>query len=149
MSIYITSDHRGIELKEYLIDALSPKYNCIQSKISNNSEDDYPDFAFDVCTHMSKEEDLGILICGNGIGISIAANKVKNIRCARVVSVDDAKKAREHNQANCISLPADMEKSYALEICLAFINTKVSSLDRHQRRVNKIISYEEGEYNEL
>ena len=97
----------------------------------------------------SKEEDYGVLICGNGIGISIAANKVKGIRCARVVNIDDAMKAKEHNHANVISLPCDVSLNEAKDIILAFINTKKDTTDRHQRRVNKIIAYENGEYNEL
>ena len=149
MSIYIASDHRGVALKDYLANELSKEESVIKSRIENTSEDDYPDFAFDVCSHMSKENDLGVLICGNGIGISIAANKVKGIRCARVVSLSDAKAAKEHNHANVISLPATMEYQEALEIVLEFINSIPSNEDRHVRRVNKIISYENGEYNEL
>src|SRR5574344_2088303 len=149
MRIYIASDHRGIELKNYLIKELSAKVNVIKSNIENGPEDDYPDFAFDVCNKMSLERDLGILICGNGIGIAIAANKVKGIRCGRVVSIDDAIAAKEHNHANVISLPADMVKEQALEICLNFINAQESTLDRHVRRVNKITAYENGEYDAL
>ncbi|MBR1417124.1 MAG: RpiB/LacA/LacB family sugar-phosphate isomerase [Bacilli bacterium] len=149
MSIYIASDHRGVALKEYLVQELSKESNVIKSKIENSSEDDYPDFAFDVCMHMSKERDLGILICGNGIGIAIAANKVNGIRCGRVTSIDDAKASKEHNHANVISLPASMDHSLALEICKAFINSVPSDEDRHVRRVNKITLYENGEYNAI
>lgn len=149
MSIYIASDHRGIELKDYLVKELAKINNIIKSDIENSSEDDYPDFAFDVCTNMSLEKDLGILICGNGIGISIAANKVKGIRCARVLSVEDAKAAKEHNHANVIALPATIDHELALKICLEFINSTPSNEDRHVRRVNKIKIYEQGEYNAL
>lgn len=149
MSIYIASDHRGVALKNYLVDQLSKNINIVKSDIENNPEDDYPDFAFDVCTKMSLDKDLAILICGNGIGISIAANKVKGIRCGRVLSLEDAQASKEHNHANAISLPADMAPETAYKICLAFINASESTLDRHVRRVNKIISYEDGEYNEL
>ena len=149
MSIYLASDHRGIELKKYLYQELSTTNNVIMSNVANSSEDDYPDFAFDVCNNMSLENDLGILICGNGIGISIAANKVKGIRCARCISQEDAKAAKEHNHANVLALPADLDKKQALQICYQFISSLPSQEDRHQRRVNKIISYENGEYNEL
>ena len=149
MSIYIASDHRGVELKNYLMEELSKQYNVVTSDYENSEEDDYPDFAFDVCTKMSKEEDYGVLICGNGIGISIAANKVKGIRCARVLTEDDAIKAKQHNHANVISLPADMDKTYAMDTILSFIKTENAKEDRHVRRVNKIIAYENGEYNEL
>ena len=149
MSIYIASDHRGVSLKEYLYNELSKDESVVKSRIENTSEDDYPDFAFDLCSHMSKENDLGIVICGTGIGISIAANKVKGIRCARVLSVNDATLARQHNHANVIALPADMEYQEAFQIVLAFINAEESNEDRHVRRVNKITMYENGEYNEL
>ena len=149
MSIYIASDHRGVSLKEYLATELAKDESVIKSRIENQSEDDYPDFAFDVCSHMSKENDLGILICGTGVGISIAANKVKGIRCARVLSISDAKSSREHNHANVIALPATLEYQEALEIVLEFIHSVPSTEDRHIRRVNKITMYENGEYNEL
>lgn len=149
MSIYIASDHRGISLKNYLITKLEKNNNVIKSDLVNYDTDDYPDFAFDVCNHMSKEEDIAILICGNGIGISIAANKVKGIRCARVVSNDDSYAAKTHNHANAISLAADLEPTKALEIVNTFFHATPSIEDRHVRRVNKIISYENGEYNEV
>ena len=149
MSIYIASDHRGISLKNYLITKLEKNNNVIKSDLVNYDTDDYPDFAFDVCNHMSKEEDIAILICGNGIGISIAANKVKGIRCARVVSNDDSYAAKTHNHANAISLAADLEPTKALEIVNTFLHATPSIGDRHVRRVNKIISYENGEYNEV
>lgn len=149
MSIYIASDHRGVSLKEYLANELAKEESVVKSRIENKKEDDYPDFAFDVCSHMSKENDLGILICGTGIGISIAANKVKGIRCARVLSISDAKSAKEHNHANVIALPASMDYQEALEVVLEFIKTTSSDEDRHIRRVNKITAYENGEYNEL
>ena len=149
MSIYIASDHRGIELKNYLVTKLASVSNIVKSDIENTPEDDYPDFAFNVCNKMSKTKDLAILICGNGIGISIAANKVKGIRCGRVLTLDDALASKEHNFANSISLPADISPELAYNICLNFINAQPSKEDRHVRRVNKINAYENGEYNEL
>ena len=149
MKIYIACDHRGVELKKYLIESLKNKYDILDSTLPNFSEDDYPDFAFDICTKMDKITDLGILICGTGIGISIAANKVKGIRCARVNNLEDAKSARVHNHANVLAMPASLDNPQALEIAKMFIETAPSSETRHVRRVNKIISYEEGTYNEL
>lgn len=149
MSLYLACDHRGVALKNQLLPILAKEYNVITSNVANDPDDDYPDFAFDVCTHMSKTNDIAILICGNGIGISIAANKVKGIRCARVINLDDAIQAREHNHANSLSIPADMDVEMAYQIIKLFITTKLSTIDRHVRRVNKITSYENGEYNEL
>lgn len=149
MKIYIACDHRGCELKKFLKENLQNTYEIISSSLPNSSEDDYPDFAFDICAKMDKKEDLGILICGTGIGISIAANKVKGIRCARLNNLEDAKSARIHNHANVIAIPASLEKTLALEIIKIFLITMPSNEERHVRRVNKIISYEEGTYNEL
>lgn len=149
MKIYIACDHRGCELKKHLIENLENAYEIISSSLPNSSEDDYPDFAFDICTKMDKAKDLGILICGTGIGISIAANKVKGIRCARINNLDDAKSARIHNHANVIAIPASLEKNVALEIIKTFLDTLPSNEERHVRRINKIINYEEGSYNEL
>ena len=149
MKIYIACDHRGCELKKFLKENLQNTYEIISSSLPNSSEDDYPDFAFDICAKMDKKEDLGILICGTGIGISIAANKVKGIRCARLNNLEDAKSARIHNHANVIAIPASLEKTLALEIIKTFLITMPSNEERHVRRVNKIISYEQGTYNEL
>lgn len=149
MKIYIACDHRGCELKKFLKENLQNTYEIISSSLPNSSEDDYPDFAFDICAKMDKKEDLGILICGTGIGISIAANKVKGIRCARLNNLEDAKSARIHNHANVIAIPASLEKTLVLEIIKTFLITMPSNEERHVRRVNKIISYEEGTYNEL
>lgn len=149
MKLYIACDHRGTSMKDYLIKELEPTYNIIPSAIQNSSEDDYPDFAFDIATKMDKENDLGILICGTGIGISIAANKVQGIRCARVNNIDDAISSRQHNHANIIALPAYLSNKEALKIIEAFLNTSPSMEERHLRRINKIISYEKAAYNEL
>ena len=99
---------------------------------------------------MRKDENaLGILICGNGVGMSIAANKVKGIRCVRATTTDDAFKGKNHNGANVLSLGANLSKDLAKEIVDTFITTKPASLDRYLRRIEKIIKYESGEYNEL
>ena len=150
MRIIIGSDHRGVNLRKEIIKNLeSDGFEVIESKIPNNDLDDYPDFAFDVARKL-KDDDLGILICGNGIGISIAANKVKGIRCARVVNSDDVYKAKTHNGANIIAFGADnMQLENAMEMVNVFITTKPVSEERHLNRINKIIKYENGEYNEL
>ncbi len=151
MKIFIGSDHRGVELKKQIINSLKEDgFIIVDTILQNNEMDDYPDFAFEVGENVIKNEnDLGILICGNGIGISIAANKVKGIRCARVLSEDDAFKAKNHNGANCIAIGADMPLASALTIINVFIGTKKASEERHLKRINKIIKYEQGTYNEL
>lgn len=151
MKIIIGADHRGAELRDVLIDYLTNEGLDIEvSKITNHDLDDYPDFAFDVCEKVvTTENALGILICGNGIGISIAANKVKGIRCARVLNEDDAFKSKNHNGANVIAIGADKSLNDAMEIVNVFISTKPASEERHLKRIEKIINYESGEYNEL
>ena len=120
-----------------------------KSKLINSNDDDYPDFAFDVCKNVLKDkENLGILICGNGIGISIAANKVKNIRCARIMSEEDAHHAKNHNGANVIAF-GGIPSQEAIKIVDTFIETPVVTEERHLRRIQKIIDYENGAYNGL
>ena len=151
MKVFIAADHLGINLKETLIEYLNA--NNIETNeigIPNSELDDYPDFAFKLGRLVNGNPDaLGILICGNGIGMSIAANKVKGIRCARVVDVDDAYKAKNHNGANVIAIGANLEVDKIKEIVDTFISTKSATLDRYVNRINKIINYEDGEYNEL
>jgi ribose 5-phosphate isomerase B len=151
MTIFIGSDHRGVTLKKQIIDSLTEDgFNVLDTKLENNEHDDYPDFAFEVGENVVKTKDsLGILICGNGIGISIAANKVKGIRCARVLSEDDAFKSKNHNGANIIAIGADIDLDNALKFINVFISTKAATEERHLNRINKIIKYESDKYNEL
>lgn len=151
MKIFIGADHRGVELKKEIIKNLEEDgFTIINTKTPNSELDDYPDFAFEVGENVLKnEESLGILICGNGIGISIAANKIKGIRCARVTTEDDAFKAKNHNGANVLALSAEFPLEKVMEIINVFISTKSASEERHLKRINKIIKYENGEYNEL
>lgn len=150
MELYIGSDHRGQELRDYIYDELKKEgYQIFKTTIPTTPDDDYPDFAFDVCTSVTKNKaNLGILICGNGIGISIAANKVKHIRCARVVSEEDAHHAKNHNGANVVAF-GGLSKEEALKIVKKFIETPIPTEERHIRRIEKILKYEEGTYNGL
>ncbi len=149
MKIAIATDHNGVNEKKELINRLN-EYEFIDLSQDNTPTDDYPDFAFRVCKSIiNKEADLGILMCGTGIGMSIAANKVKGIRCAHCSNVSQAHLAREHNNANIIALSYKQDLNELETMIKEFLNTEPSKEERHQRRVNKIISYEEGTYNEL
>ena len=149
MKIAIATDHNGVNEKKELINRLT-EYEFIDLSQDNTPTDDYPDFAFRVCQSiLNKEADLGILMCGTGIGMSIAANKVKGIRCAHCSNVSQAHLAREHNNANIIALSYKQDLNELVEMIKEFLSTEPSTEERHQRRVNKIISYEEGTYNEL
>ncbi len=149
MKIAIATDHNGVNEKKEIIKALS-EYEIIDLSPDNNPTDDYPDFAFRVSKSIiSKEADLGVLMCGTGIGMSIAANKVKGIRCAHCSNISQAHLAREHNNANIIALSYKQDINELIAMIKEFISTEPSTEERHQRRVNKIINYEEGTYNEL
>lgn len=150
MQIFIGADHRGVELENSIYEHLKKEgFDVYKSKLINSNDDDYPDFAFDVCKNVLKDkENLGILICGNGIGISIAANKVKNIRCARITSEEDAHHAKNHNGANVIAF-GGIPSQEAIKIVDTFIETPVVTEERHLRRIQKIIDYENGAYNGL
>lgn len=151
MKIAIASDHRGVEYKKEIIEYLTSKnFEILDCSKENTDTDDYPDFAFKVCNKVvNKEAEIGILICRTGIGMSIAANKVKGIRCAKVNSVEDAILCRNDNGANVMTFNftdgMDKIKSYID----AFLTAEVLNNERHVRRVDKIIKYEQGEYNEL
>lgn len=145
MKIAIASDHRGVEYKKEIIEYLNSKnYTVIDCSPENTPTDDYPDFAFKVCEKViNKEADIGILLCRTGIGMSIAANKVKGIRCAKINSKDDAILSRNDNGANVMAFNYTEDMNHIKEYIDAFINAEVINDERHQRRVNKIIAYEE------
>ncbi len=140
MRVSIATDHNGVEQKFELIMFLSNLgYDVEDLSKDNNPTDDYPDFAVRVANSVvNKESDLGILMCGTGIGMSIAANKVKGIRCAKVSSVDEARLAREHNNANVIALSYKENMDNLKEMIKIFLSTNFSNEERHARRVSKI-----------
>ncbi len=151
MKIAIASDHRGEQYKKEVIEYLtSKKYEVIDCSPENTPTDDYPDFAFQVCKKVvEKEAEIGILVCRTGIGMSIAANKVHGIRCAKVNSVEDATLCRNDNGANVMTFNFTDGIDKIKQYIDAFLSAEVLNDERHQRRVNKIIKYENGEYNEL
>lgn len=142
MRIGIANDHRGVNLKKKIMNYLHEKdIMCINYGTDSNESCDYVDYAIKLCNAVNnKEVDLGILICGTGIGMSIAANKVNGIRCARVVNSNEASLAREHNMANVIAIGESV--SDVFDIVDKFINTKESTDERHIRRVNKVMDIE-------
>jgi len=145
--IYIGGDHRGFKLKEQIkkflkaeglkfVDAGPKKYN---------PKDDYPDYVKPVAQKVSKkpDKDKGILICGSGQGISIAANKFKRVRAALAWSVVEAKQSREHLDSNILCLPADSISPHAaMNVVETWLHTPFSTDERHHRRVKKINNFE-------
>lgn len=143
MKIAIASDHHGVEKRTKLIKYLESKGYLIEDfgpELNKNA--DYPDYAFKVSESVSnKKNDCGILMCGTGIGMSIAANKVKNVRCARIVNVEDARLSKEHNNANVIAFSANIPFYKMKKMVDMYLNTKPSQEERHIKRVNMIDSY--------
>ena len=125
MKIGISNDHHGVELKNKIIKYLHERgIECINFGTNDNESVDYVEYAVKLCTAINeKQVDLGILICGTGIGMSIAANKMKGIRCGKVSTVREAALTKEHNMANVIALSEYTEN--VEEIVDAFINTKM------------------------
>ena len=139
MKVGIATDHNGVEQKQELIYYLND-LGCevIDYSKDNTPSDDYPDYAKRVADAIGREISLGILMCGTGIGMSIAANKIKGIRCAKVSSDEEAFLARQHNNANVIALSYKMPME-ELKICIKrFVETPFSNEERHVRRVQKI-----------
>lgn len=140
MKIGIGSDHGGYELKEEIKKHLEGKNIEVIDYGTNSTESvDYPDFGKAVSKAVVEEEvDRGIVVCGTGIGISIAANKVKGIRCALCNDSFSARMSRAHNDANVLALGGRTTgTALALDIVDTFIKEEFEG-DRHSRRINKI-----------
>lgn len=143
MNIGIATDHRGVKQKEKLIKYLEKKGHTIYN-YGTDSEDsvDYPDYAFKIGEKINEGEiEIGILICGTGVGMCIASNKVKNIRCAKVDNLLEAKLSRSHNNANVITLSSYMSLMRMKDILDVFLKTSFSGDERHVRRLTKIDEY--------
>ena len=138
--IFISSDHAGFKLKETIKDYLrnkKVKFEDLGPK--DDSSVDYPDYAHKVARKVkSRKSNVGILVCGSGTGMNIAANKHKNIRAAQCFNLKSTKLSRLHNDANIITLGSRLiTKKNALKFVSVFLNTKFEG-GRHSRRVKKI-----------
>ena len=144
MKIGIANDHGGYELKFNLTKILEEKgYTVVNYGSDTGMRVDYPDYAFKLCHGVINNEiDLGIVICKTGIGVSIASNKVKGIRCAHVSNIDESKLARLHNNANVIAMSYKNDINIILECINNFITTDFANEERHIRRINMITEYE-------
>ena len=137
--IYIASDHAGYNLKKYIISKLSKKNKILDLGPKSNHSVDYPDFAKKLSKKVaSNSGSFGILVCGSGMGMAIAANKTKNIRAALCYSKKNTKLSRLHNNANIITLGERLiNKNKAINLIKTFLSTKFEG-GRHLRRVKKI-----------
>lgn len=146
MKIGIVSDHRGYLLKEEIKKELQKEnYEVIDYGTNSQESTDYPDYGFLLGEKVRDNKvTYGVAICGSGIGISIACNKVKGIRCAKVSTPEEAKVTRIDNNSNIVAFGEKTTLENALNIIKVFINTDFSEEEKHHRRVNKIIAYEEN-----
>ena len=145
MMIAIGSDHGGVELKDFLVQVLRSKGIEVEDMGTKGSESvDYPDFGRLVSLKVSKKEaERGVLICTNGIGMSILANKFPGIRAALVHDLKGAQMSREHNNSNVLVLGGGVtEKSLAERILEIWLQTPFAG-GRHQRRLDKIAQVEQ------
>lgn len=147
MKIAIGADHAGYELKERIKQRLAQEGNEIHDKGTHSTDSvDYPDFARMVGEEVAKKDaDLGVLVCGSGIGMSIAANKVPGIRAAHVTNMYEAQMAREHNNANIVTVGSRvLDEWTAIQAVETFLHTRFAG-GRHERRVQKIMEIEQQE----
>lgn len=137
--IAIAGDHAGYELKEIIKNHLKDKYEIQDFGTHSLDSVDYPDFVHPAASSVENgENELGILICGSGQGVSMTANKHQKIRCALCWEVELAELAKQHNDANMVAIPARfVSEELALKIIDAFLITEFEG-GRHQNRVNKI-----------
>ena len=143
MIIAIASDHRGYKLKEELKKELGKKYQILDIGTNSTESVDYPFYGIKLGeTIKEKEADFGIAICGTGIGISIAANKVKGIMCAKINTIEEARLAKEHNNANIIALSGKTTKEKALKMINKYIEAKPKKESKYLRRINEIMDFE-------
>ena len=145
MKISLGADHNGIDFKQLLSDHLkSAGHEVLDVGPSGTDSVDYPDFAFAAAEMVSNgEANRGILICGSGIGMSMAANKVPGVRAALCFTPEAAALTRRHNDANVLALAGwQSDGGDVLEIVDTFLATDFEG-GRHARRVDKIIAYEQ------
>jgi ribose 5-phosphate isomerase B len=144
--IYIGSDHRGFEAKLTIINYLRENGRQIvdMGPYEYDKDDDYPDYAFKVAHEVIKNsQNKGILLCGSGIGMTVAANKVANVRAGYVESEMHCQKAREDDDINVLVLDVfSFEQKKDFKIIDIFLDTEFSNEIRHIRRLDKVKSYE-------
>jgi ribose 5-phosphate isomerase B len=146
MKIAMGADHGGFHLKENLKAYITSLGHAVEDLgCSCDDAVDYPDYALPVCEKVvSGDVDRGILICGTGIGMTIAANKIPGIRCALVHDMFSAKATREHNDSNVLAMGERViGPGIALEIVRVWLETEFSHAARHEQRIHKVASLED------
>ncbi len=146
MKIGICSDHRGIYLKKILIEYLEHSgYEVVNYGTDTDESVDFPVYAFKLGDAVKKKRvNVGIAICGTGIGMSIALNKVKGIYCAKINSINESVLCRRHNDANVIAISADVDDDLAKSMVDKFLVTPFSGEEKYTRRNNMIKEQEKN-----
>jgi len=146
MKIAVACDHGALELKNKIAAHLADKgYEVVDFGTHTTDSCDYPDFAGAAARAVAAGEcEKGIVVCTTGIGVSITANKVKGIRCALLSDLMSARLTREHNDTNMMALGAGVVgQMLALQIVDTWLDTPFSGVERHARRIQKMMEYEE------
>lgn len=144
--VYLGADHRGFKLKEFLKERLQVHgYQVFdEGAFEYNPDDDYPIFAFKVAEKV-RDGGQGILLCGSGVGVCIAANKVKGIRAMMSTNSEIIKMAKRDDDINILALPADfITPEEAWQIVEVFLNTEFEPSEKHLRRIKQIEDYEKS-----
>ena len=138
-NLAVASDHAGYKLKQYLIENLK-EFNLKDFGTDKEESCDFPDFASKVCKFVLQDSSFrGLLICGSGVGMSIAANKFKGIRASNVTNEDMAIQSVEHNNVNVLCLGTNNVSNVdSLKIVLSFLNSEMSNEEKYHRRINKL-----------
>lgn len=146
MKIVIAADHNGFELKNIILKLLNDTKHTVLDVGPHSFDplDDYPDYAKIMAKSISEgESDRGIMICGSGVGASVAANKVKGVRAAMCHDVYSAHQGVEHDDLNVLCLGSRIVGSeVAQELVISFINASYTQEERHQRRLEKVLDME-------
>ena len=145
MKIAIANDHRGYQTKLKIKSILEKKgYEIIDIGTDSEKRVDHPVYAFKLCDYVKAHNVLGIAICGTGLGMSIDCNKVKGIRCAKIDNVDEARSAKEHNNANVLAFSAQSHTAKEIkEMIDIFINSTFNIDPRYKMRIEQVEKYEE------
>jgi ribose 5-phosphate isomerase B len=139
-NLVIASDHAGYNLKNYIVNNLKKEINSKDFGTESDESCDFPDFTKEVCDSvLNNESTRGLLICGSGVGMSIAANKFRGIRAANVVDVETAKQSVEHNDVNVLCIGSkNVNKKNILDIIESFLEAEFIQEERYIRRISKL-----------
>ena len=139
-NLAIASDHAGYRLKNYIVNNLKKEINLKDFGTDSDESCDFPDFAKEACDFViNNESSRGLLICGSGVGMSIAANKILGIRASNVVDKETAIESVEHNDVNVLCLGANnIDEENVIEIVESFLEAKLIQEERYLRRISKL-----------